>query len=63
MKPMRDVWGDTLVALGKTNPNVLVLDAALSQLNEGGQICKGFSGAIAFRQIADIQRTVFDKEV
>src|SRR2546430_9033152 len=30
MKAMRDVWGDTLVALGKTNPNVVVLDADLA---------------------------------
>src|ERR1700741_5514637 len=30
MKAMRDVFGDTLVALGKTNPNVVVLDADLA---------------------------------
>jgi transketolase len=30
MKALRDVFGDTLVALGKTNPNVLVLDADLA---------------------------------
>src|SRR6476619_7838731 len=30
MKAMRDVWGDTLVSLGNTNPNVLVLDADLA---------------------------------
>ena len=27
MKALRDVFGDTLVALGWTNPNVIVLDA------------------------------------
>ena len=30
MKALRDVFGDTLVAIGKTNPNVLVLDADLA---------------------------------
>src|SRR6202162_5343192 len=30
MKALRDVFGDTLVSLGKTNPNVLVLDADLA---------------------------------
>ena len=30
MKALRDVFGDTLVALGKTNPNVVVLDADLA---------------------------------
>ena len=30
MKPLRDVFGDTLVELARTNPNVLVLDADLA---------------------------------
>src|SRR5580692_650251 len=30
MKAMRDVWGETLVALGDTNENLLVLDADLA---------------------------------
>lgn len=30
MKALRDVFGDTLVDLGKTNPNVVVLDADLA---------------------------------
>jgi transketolase len=30
VKALRDVFGDTLVALGKTNPNVVVLDADLA---------------------------------
>jgi transketolase len=30
MKALRDVFGDTLVSLGSTNPNVLVLDADLA---------------------------------
>jgi transketolase len=30
VKALRDVFGDTLVALGKTNPDVLVLDADLA---------------------------------
>jgi transketolase len=30
VKALRDVFGDTLVDLGKTNPNVVVLDADLA---------------------------------
>ena len=30
MKALRDVFGDTLVSLGSTNPNVVVLDADLA---------------------------------
>ena len=30
MKALRDVFGDTLVALGWTNPNAVVLDADLA---------------------------------
>src|ERR1700744_3393437 len=30
VKELRDVFGDTLVALGNTNPNILVLDAELA---------------------------------
>jgi hypothetical protein len=31
MKALLDVFGDTLVSLGKTNPKVLVLDEILSE--------------------------------
>ena len=40
MKAMRDVWGDTLVALGKTNPNVLVLDADLANSTKADKFAK-----------------------
>src|SRR6476620_835727 len=37
MKALRDVFGDTLVALGWTNPNVLVLDADLANSTKADQ--------------------------
>ncbi len=40
MKAMRDVWGDTLVALGETNPNVLVLDADLANSTKADKFAK-----------------------
>src|ERR1700722_12463322 len=40
MKAMRDVWGDTLVALGKANPNVLVLDADLANSTKADKFAK-----------------------
>ena len=40
MKAMRDVWGDTLVALGKTNPNVVVLDADLANSTKADKFAK-----------------------
>jgi transketolase len=40
MKAMRDVWGDTLVSLGSTNPNVLVLDADLANSTKADKFSK-----------------------
>jgi transketolase len=40
MKAMRDVWGDTLVALGKTNPNLIVLDADLANSTKADKFAK-----------------------
>jgi transketolase len=40
MKAMRDVWGDTLVALGSTNPNLLVLDADLANSTKADKFAK-----------------------
>jgi transketolase len=40
MKAMRDLWGDTLVELGKTNPNVVVLDADLANSTKADKFAK-----------------------
>ena len=40
MKAMRDVWGDTLVSLGSTNPNLLVLDADLANSTKADKFAK-----------------------
>jgi transketolase len=40
MKAMREVWGDTLVALGKANPNVVVLDADLATSTKADKFAK-----------------------
>ena len=40
MKAMRDVWGDTLVSLGSTNPDVLVLDADLANSTKADKFAK-----------------------
>jgi transketolase len=40
MKAMRDVWGDTLVQLGQSNPNVLVLDADLANSTKADKFAK-----------------------
>ena len=40
MKALRDVFGDTLVSLGSTNPNVLVLDADLANSTKADKFAK-----------------------
>ena len=40
MKAMHDVWGDTLVSLGNTNPNVLYLDADLANSTKADKFSK-----------------------
>jgi Transketolase, pyrimidine binding domain len=42
MKAMREVWGDTLVALGKANPNVVVLDADLANSTKADKFAKAY---------------------
>ena len=42
MKAMRDVWGDTLVELGKSNPNVLVLDADLANSTKADKFARAY---------------------
>jgi transketolase len=42
MKAMREVWGDTLVALGKVNPNVVVLDADLANSTKADKFAKAY---------------------
>src|SRR5260370_25848267 len=42
MKAMREVWGDTLVALGKVNPNVVVLDADLANSTKADKFPKAY---------------------
>jgi hypothetical protein len=54
--------GKHVGCVGQNESERAGLGRGFSPLNEGKQICKGFSGAIAFGQIADIQRTVFVKE-
>ena len=40
MKAMRDVWGETLVTLGDTNENLLVLDADLANSTKADKFAK-----------------------
>ena len=40
MKALRDVFGDTLVSLGETNPNVVVLDADLANSTKADKFAK-----------------------
>jgi transketolase len=42
MKALRDVFGDTLVSLGSTNPNVVVLDADLANSTKADKFAKAY---------------------
>lgn len=42
MKALRDVFGDTLVSLGSTNPNLLVLDADLANSTKADKFAKAY---------------------
>ena len=44
MKALRDVFGDTLVSLGSTNPNVVVLDADLANSTKADKFAKMYPG-------------------
>src|ERR1700724_781245 len=40
MQALRDVFGDTLVSLGSTNPNLVVLDADLANSTKADKFAK-----------------------
>jgi transketolase len=42
MKALRDVFGDTLVSLGSTNPDVVVLDADLANSTKADKFAKAY---------------------
>jgi transketolase len=42
MKALRDVFGDTLVSLGSTDPNVVVLDADLANSTKADKFAKAY---------------------
>ena len=42
MKALRDVFGDTLVSLGWTNPNVVVLDADLANSTKADKFAMAY---------------------
>src|ERR1700730_1662750 len=53
MKALRDVFGDTLVSLGKTNPNVLVLDADLANSTKADKLAVALPDKFLERGIAE----------
>lgn len=53
MKALRDVFGDTLVSLGSTNPNVLVLDADLANSTKADKFAKMYPGRFLQMGIAE----------
>src|SRR6201987_2874451 len=53
MKALRDVFGDTLVSLGSTNPNVVVLDADLANSTKADKFAKMYPGRFLGMGIAE----------
>src|ERR1700757_1359868 len=53
MKAMRDVWGETLVSLGSTNPNVVVLDADLANSTKADKFAMAYPGRFLQMGIAE----------
>src|SRR5437667_3341332 len=53
MKAMRDVWGETLVALGKANSNVVVLDADLANSTKADKFAMAYPGRFLQMGIAE----------
>jgi transketolase len=53
MKALRDVFGDTLVSLGSTNPNVIVLDADLANSTKADKFAKMYPGRFLQMGIAE----------
>ena len=53
MKALRDVFGDTLVSLGSTNPNVVVLDADLANSTKADKFAMAYPGQFLQMGIAE----------
>src|ERR1700741_361340 len=53
MKALRDVFGDTLVSLGSTNANVVVLDADLANSTKADKFAKMYPGRFLQMGIAE----------
>jgi transketolase len=53
MTALRDVFGDTLVSLGSTNPNVVVLDADLANSTKADKFAKMYPGRFLQMGIAE----------
>jgi transketolase len=53
MKALRDVFGDTLVSLGSTNPNLLVLDADLANSTKADKFAKAYPARFLQMGIAE----------
>ena len=55
MKPLRDVFGDTLVQLADGNPNLLVLDADLANSTKADKFAAAHPG-----RFLDVMRLALD---
>ena len=53
MKALRDVFGDTLVSLGSTNPDVVVLDADLANSTKADKFAMAYPGRFLQMGIAE----------
>ena len=53
MKALRDVFGDTMVSLGGTNPNLLVLDADLANSTKADKFAVAYPGRFLQMGIAE----------
>lgn len=53
MKALRDVFGDTLVSLGASDPNVVVLDADLANSTKADKFAKMYPGRFLQMGIAE----------
>jgi transketolase C-terminal domain/subunit len=53
MKALRDVFGDTLVSLGSTNSNVVVLDADLANSTKADKFAMAYPGRFLQMGIAE----------
>ena len=53
MKALRDVFGDTLVSLGSTNPNVVVLDADLANSTKADKFAMAYPSRFLQMGIAE----------